>query len=102
MVWDTPLGFPAHTPVSYTHLDVYKRQVHTVIDGDKANATLTQNFHNLTYFQIVTTHAAPVSYTHLDVYKRQCHKPLSTQSLSRLPEKMQGTVRAAQGSFSHG
>ena len=27
---------------------------------------------------------------------------LSTQSLSRLPEKMQGTVRAAQGSFSHG
>ena len=34
--------------------------VHTVIDGDKANATLTQNFHNLTYFQIVTTHAAHV------------------------------------------
>ena len=25
--------------------------VHAVIDGDKANATLTQNFHNLTYFQ---------------------------------------------------
>ena len=47
-------------PVSYTHLDVYKRQVHAVIDGDKANATLTQDFHNLTDFQIVTTHAAHV------------------------------------------
>ena len=34
--------------------------VHTVIDGDKANATLTQDFHNLTDFQIVTTHAAHV------------------------------------------
>ena len=32
--------------------------VHAVIDGDKANATLTQDFHNLTDFQIVTTHAA--------------------------------------------
>ena len=30
--------------------------VHAVIDGDKANATLTQDFHNLTDFQIVTTH----------------------------------------------
>lgn len=34
--------------------------VHAVIDGDKANATLTQDFHNLTDFQIVTTHAAHV------------------------------------------
>ena len=29
-------------------------------DSDKANATLTQDFHNLTDFQIVTTHAAHV------------------------------------------
>ena len=29
--------------------------VYAVIDGDKANATLTQDFHNLTDFQIVTT-----------------------------------------------
>src|SRR5699024_9256774 len=34
--------------------------VHAVIDGDEANATLTQDFHNLTDFQIVTTHAAHV------------------------------------------
>ena len=34
--------------------------VHAVIDGDKANATLTQDFHNLTDFQIVTTHATHV------------------------------------------
>ena len=34
--------------------------IHAVIDGDKAHATLTQDFHNLTDFQIVTTHAAHV------------------------------------------
>lgn len=34
--------------------------IHAVIDGDKSHATLTQDFHNLTDFQIVTTHAAHV------------------------------------------
>ena len=46
--------------------------VHAVIDGDKANATLTQDFHNLTDFQTV-------SYTHLDVYKRQVHVHICAQ-----------------------
>ena len=45
--------------VSYTHLDVYKRQVHIMALGweSKVPALLEA--------------AGPVSYTHLDVYKRQ-------------------------------
>ena len=46
---------PPVLPVSYTHLDVYKRQMHHYI-----------NHTNCSY-----THTRPVSYTHLDVYKRQ-------------------------------
>ena len=42
-------------PVSYTHLDVYKRQGNTR--------------HKAQY--IPEKGAVPVSYTHLDVYKRQ-------------------------------
>ena len=38
-------------PVSYTHLDVYKRQVYVVF--------------------IAVGYVVAVSYTHLDVYKRQ-------------------------------
>ena len=51
--------------VSYTHLDVYKRQVETIIrkaqEKQPEEATQTESFINL----------ASVSYTHLDVYKRQ-------------------------------
>ena len=47
-------------PVSYTHLDVYKRQV---VNGQKAWNTLGQ--HADWIFCLV------VSYTHLDVYKGQ-------------------------------
>ena len=51
------------TPVSYTHLDVYKRQVHeaasTFYAGEKVRVP-----------EIRVSHIA-VSYTHLDVYKRQ-------------------------------
>ena len=53
-------------PVSYTHLDVYKRQIlrsgtgdFTFIFGNKAEGVLHQHQY------------VPVSYTHLDVYKRQ-------------------------------
>ena len=45
-------------PVSYTHLDVYKRQVQTALNdwlGESAQLK----------------YPMPVSYTHLDVYKRQ-------------------------------
>ena len=47
------------TPVSYTHLDVYKRQVAEL---------LHQGFESLHFKQ---QKIAAVSYTHLDVYKRQ-------------------------------
>ena len=48
-------------PVSYTHLDVYKRQL----------------WKNNRYFESIgksMTSATAVSYTHLDVYKRQIQK----------------------------
>ena len=49
-----------YTPVSYTHLDVYKRQV------------LEPTLNELALLGgIVVLRTIPVSYTHLDVYKRQ-------------------------------
>ena len=45
---------PAIQPVSYTHLDVYKRQFMLIADIDTPRHGII-----------------PVSYTHLDVYKRQ-------------------------------
>ena len=49
-------------PVSYTHLDVYKRQgqPHPVAGSTE-----------LAVHRCNKADAAPVSYTHLDVYKRQ-------------------------------
>ena len=71
-------------PVSYTHLDVYKRQgpqdvdfqkVYDEIHKEKKNATLDKENNyavvpsqNTISFDVKE---APVSYTHLDVYKRQ-------------------------------
>ena len=56
------------TPVSYTHLDVYKRQVYDIpmaINKATADFMLNSSLMSDTY-----DHEA-VSYTHLDVYKRQ-------------------------------
>ena len=47
--------------VSYTHLDVYKRQPPYSLIGLCNNKSFFFNFINITF----------VSYTHLDVYKRQ-------------------------------
>ena len=61
-------------PVSYTHLDVYKRQVQ-VSDVSSAYvekrlaSTHTMPFSRSTEAGCSTS--TPVSYTHLDVYKRQ-------------------------------
>ena len=49
-------------PVSYTHLDVYKRQVFPEGSFERAG-----HFEDGKANGIITT----VSYTHLDVYKRQ-------------------------------
>ena len=70
-------------PVSYTHLDVYKRQIYAA----KRMLRLRLTFANRTYYtmaprsghnktaSIAVLHGSmfskPVSYTHLDVYKRQ-------------------------------
>ena len=56
-------------PVSYTHLDVYKRQVY---HGDDDHVDFLNQVYALTS-QTNPLHADvwPVSYTHLDVYKRQ-------------------------------
>ena len=53
-------------PVSYTHLDVYKRQVFTSFI-----ILLYTFFILLDYEAIARGWIKPVSYTHLDVYKRQ-------------------------------
>ena len=67
-----------YEPVSYTHLDVYKRQQYyslaavdvdavflgEVIHGDYPAMVAESRFDSVTQYE-------PVSYTHLDVYKRQ-------------------------------
>ena len=62
---------PRVGPVSYTHLDVYKRQA-----GEQVEAGQTKTVEDgSVYYDIWTSFsiesAGPVSYTHLDVYKRQ-------------------------------
>ena len=58
---------PGYMTVSYTHLDVYKRQVF--------RSLLCSLSQGLLFHQNLPVHAAhshrAVSYTHLDVYKRQ-------------------------------
>ena len=62
-------------PVSYTHLDVYKRQLSNQIARKQENSILRSI--GLTQKQLCKMNIceglfyAPVSYTHLDVYKRQ-------------------------------
>ena len=53
------------TPVSYTHLDVYKRQHYMLPDGEEREFTKADKD------KVEEQMHAPVSYTHLDVYKRQ-------------------------------
>ena len=67
-------------PVSYTHLDVYKRQVHVKVYSEKIVILYGKEkvvSHQRSYcggdWCIKLEHylRTPVSYTHLDVYKRQ-------------------------------
>ena len=64
-------------PVSYTHLDVYKRQEQgytfaVVLDLSKYFDTLNHEILiNLLRKNVKDERVVPVSYTHLDVYKRQ-------------------------------
>ena len=54
-------------PVSYTHLDVYKRQVIRQF-GENTRAVYAKV---LISMEETRSGFTPVSYTHLDVYKRQ-------------------------------
>ena len=59
-----------HIPVSYTHLDVYKRQVVTNIEGTKASPEFLQAIAYEVYVKNVTFGLLHQWLTE-DVYKRQ-------------------------------
>ena len=65
--------------VSYTHLDVYKRQLHATVLGAASQqvtlsgSTIWAEDSQLPLKNVPVVEPHPVSYTHLDVYKRQQH-----------------------------
>ena len=70
--------------VSYTHLDVYKRQAAAIAEQQKSRVDpmyhekIDHNPYELASYLSAKYHVyfreqVPVSYTHLDVYKRQAH-----------------------------
>ena len=54
-------------PVSYTHLDVYKRQCYIINN----NGCPVPRFNAVARWRVYFLYLGSVSYTHLDVYKRQ-------------------------------
>ena len=66
------------TAVSYTHLDVYKRQLQYLKEKKQDFVTDSTNLEDDALRNKIRHHVVPllesinpVSYTHLDVYKRQ-------------------------------
>ena len=59
------------TPVSYTHLDVYKRQLLARTAGTDSGHSFFGKSDVSSGAGLVRHQCGPVSYTHLDVYKRQ-------------------------------
>ena len=55
-------------PVSYTQLDVYKRQGLTTLGANTFSMAIAGPFVSYGIYKLCHK---PVSYTHLDVYKRQ-------------------------------
>ena len=53
------------SPVSYTHLDVYKRQAEAIAAATIIEKTVDEDV------TVMFEYPFTVSYTHLDVYKRQ-------------------------------
>ena len=64
-------------PVSYTHLDVYKRQVYyrdkeiSTMKEKELSKIRAKDFGFVFQQTHLVSNLTPVSYTHLDVYKRQ-------------------------------
>ena len=92
-----PLGHFACTscavPVSYTHLDVYKRQIYNTAlylrlsrDDELQGESGSIQTQRMMLRQYAAEHGLTVvdavSYTHLDVYKRQLTHRLSADGLS--------------------
>ena len=71
-------------PVSYTHLDVYKRQALAHEMYYCARMFFTNYSLSYLHGEIVGTSLIPVSYTHLDVYKRQIEYTLIFNSTGLL------------------
>ena len=75
-------------PVSYTHLDVYKRQLHKRSGVESSSNGWPVRFRKLSQMS-----SSPVSYTHLDVYKRQASRSApprpvpNRRGFSPLPDK---------------
>ena len=74
--------------VSYTHLDVYKRQGHNVV-----TLALGAELAAVRALDVAVMQSA-VSYTHLDVYKRQCQYRCPARSFSQLPRILRVRPRA--------
>ena len=89
------VGLQVITPVSYTHLDVYKRQgwirssisVTTFGTGkiadDQIEKLIRAHFDLRPYGIVKMLDLIPVSYTHLDVYKRQAGIAARSRSATR-------------------
>ena len=90
------------TPVSYTHLDVYKRQSLGYLDSRAVYDIQISSRYNDVYevenlpdtdYEEITA----VSYTHLDVYKRQIfentHEAIIDQQTFDLAQKIRSNVR---------
>ena len=92
-----------YLPVSYTHLDVYKRQLlnHPELKNEivinRAEVMGVMGMYNEALEQL--ERVDPVSYTHLDVYKRQVNSILPIGALVRVYVQNPLDVRRLCGSF---
>ena len=101
-----------YIPVSYTHLDVYKRQELCFLSFDFVEkgfkflqyALIKAYWREIIEFfirkRLVAPSLVPVSYTHLDVYKRQLYVLLLFLSSPRLKYILQ-VVRPNHSSAQH-
>ena len=87
---------PGSNPVSYTHLDVYKRQAP---DQQAITEEATEYFNQMmdgdfeTFFNALPQGVQAVSYTHLDVYKRQDPKGGTLDQCGRFLQREKYRVR---------
>ena len=74
MTWCEKLRWYEMDPVSYTHLDVYKRQLLErlgYMTEDVKERRLDGISKKISNYKKLAEELGAVSYTHLDVYKRQ-------------------------------